>query len=180
MMGVDQTLIKVCAGTGLVVDLIGTAPADEVIQEDCCKLIALRADMDGLPMPENAKDLPYKTTTDYAHMCGHDGHMACLIACAAVVQSNLSKIPSNRGVRLLFQPAEECIGGAEPMIAEKCLEGVDEVYGFHNIPNFDEGDIRVCEGPFFAAVTVVKIKVVGQGGHGSTPHKLTDPITCAN
>jgi hippurate hydrolase len=66
------------------------------------------------------------------------------------------------------------------MVEEGCLDQVEEVYGLHNIPNFDEGDIRVCPGPFFAAVTVVTIKVKGQGGHGSTPHKLIDPITCAN
>ena len=54
------------------------------------------------------------------------------------------------------------------------------MYGLHNIPNFDEGDIRVCPGAFFAAVSVVTIKVKGQGGHGSTPHKLVDPITAAN
>lgn len=66
------------------------------------------------------------------------------------------------------------------MIKEGCLDGVDEVYGFHNIPNFDEGDIRVCEGGFFAAVTIIRIKVIGRGGHGSTPHKVIDPIACAN
>ena len=65
------------------------------------------------------------------------------------------------------------------MIKEGCLDGVDEVYGFHNIPNFDEGDIRVCEGPFFACSTTIKINIVGQGGHGSSPHKLHDPITAA-
>jgi len=66
------------------------------------------------------------------------------------------------------------------MVKEGCMENVDEVYGFHNIPNFDEGDIRVCEGAFFAAVTRVEIKIKGQGGHGSTPHKLRDPIAAAN
>ena len=89
-------------------------------------------------------------------------------------------MPSNKGIRLLLQPAEEGPGGALPMVKEGCMKGVDEVYGFHNIPNFDEGDIRVCEGGFFAAVTVVKIKVVGRGGHGSTPYKLTDCISGAN
>lgn len=53
------------------------------------------------------------------------------------------------------------------MIKERCLDGVDEVYGFHNIPNFTEGDIRICEGPIMAEVTIVKIKVIGRGGHGS-------------
>ena len=63
------------------------------------------------------------------------------------------------------------------MIKEGCLEGVDEVYGYHNIPNFDEGDVRVIEGAIMARVTQVKIKVKGQGGHGSVPHLLRDPIT---
>ena len=63
------------------------------------------------------------------------------------------------------------------MIKEHCLKGVDEVYGFHNIPQFDEGDIRVCEGPFFAAITEVRIRVKGQGGHGSSPHRVRDVIT---
>ena len=113
-------------------------------------------------------------------MCGHDGHMACLMAASSVITANRSKIPSNKGVRLLLQPAEEGPGGALPMMKEGCLDGVDEVYGFHNLPIFDEGDIRVCSGGFFAASTVVKIKIIGQGGHGSTPHKLTDPIAGAN
>ena len=94
-------------------------------------------------------------------MCGHDGHMACLMSCAQVFSANRSKIPSNKGIRLLLQPAEEGPGGAKPMVEEGCMKGVDEVYGFHNMPNFDEGDIRVCEGGFFAAVTQVKIKIIG-------------------
>ena len=65
------------------------------------------------------------------------------------------------------------------MIKEGCLNGVDEVYGLHNVPNYDEGDIRICSGPIMAAVVIVKITVKGQGGHGSTPHKVKDPITCA-
>ena len=176
--GVDKKCIKTCAKTGLVVDIYGTAPADK--NSKGCNLVALRTDLDGLPMPENNQSLPYKTQTEFAHMCGHDGHMACLMAAAQVFCANRDKIPKNKGIRLLLQPAEEGPGGAKPMVEEGCMEGVDEVYGFHNIPNFDEGDIRVCEGPFFAAVTIVKIKIIGQGGHGSTPHKLSDPISAAN
>ena len=56
------------------------------------------------------------------------------------------------------------------MIEDRCLKDIDEVYGFHNIPNFDEGDIRVCEGGFFAASSKILIEVQGQGGHGSAPH----------
>ena len=73
----------------------------------------------------------------------------------------LPKIPSNKMVRLLFQPAEEGPGGAKPMIEEGCLDGIQEVYGYHNIPNFDEGDIRVCEGGFFAASISIYIEIHG-------------------
>ena len=66
------------------------------------------------------------------------------------------------------------------MIKEKCLDGVDEVYGLHNVPDFDEGDIRACSGAIMAAITIVRITIKGQGGHGSTPHKLIDAISCAS
>jgi metal-dependent amidase/aminoacylase/carboxypeptidase family protein len=65
------------------------------------------------------------------------------------------------------------------MIKEGCLDNIDEVYGYHNIPNFDEGDIRVCEGPIMAAHSIVRVTVTGQGGHASAPHKIKDPITAA-
>jgi len=65
------------------------------------------------------------------------------------------------------------------MVKAGCLDGIDEIYGYHNVPNFDEGDIRVCEGPIFAQVNGVKISITGQGGHGSSPHKIHDPINAA-
>ncbi len=70
----------------------------------------------------------------------------------------------------MFQPAEEGPGGALPMIKEGCLEGVDEVYGLHNFPSFPAGQISVIEGPIYAEMTIVKIRVIGRGGHGSSPH----------
>ena len=76
--GVDETNIKTCAGTGLVVDIKGTGEIDP--NNKGIKIIALRADMDALPIPENNPDLPYKTITEYAHMCGHDGHMATALS----------------------------------------------------------------------------------------------------
>jgi hippurate hydrolase len=90
--------------------------------------------MDALPMEEKNHDLEYKSTTEWAHMCGHDGHMATIMATAKVIVSNRDKIPKNKFVRLLFQPAEEGPGGALPMIKEGCMNGIDEVYGYHNIP----------------------------------------------
>ena len=79
-IGVDEANIKVCAMTGLVVDIHGTAP--ESHDGKSIDTIALRADMDGLPMPENNPHLEYKTQTDHAHMCGHDGHMATIMSTA--------------------------------------------------------------------------------------------------
>ena len=77
--GIEESNIKACAGTGLVVDIKGTG---EGLPEGGVSMIALRADMDGLPIPENNPDLPYKSVTAYAHMCGHDGHIATLLAAA--------------------------------------------------------------------------------------------------
>ncbi|TNV78201.1 hypothetical protein FGO68_gene7263 [Halteria grandinella] len=172
--GIEEENIKPCAGTGLVVDIIGTG---EGIEATGVNTIALRADMDALPIPENNPDLPYKTITEFAHMCGHDGHVCTLLSAAQVMAGRRSGIPKGKKVRLLFQPAEEGPGGALPMIKEGCLEGVDEVYGYHNIPNFDEGDVRVVAGPIMAQVNIVKIKVIGKGGHDSVPHMLNDVIS---
>ena len=142
-------------------------------------MIAIRADIDALPMLEHNEGLDYITVTKYAHMCGHDGHMAMLLAATQVIWQERHKIPSNKTVRLLWQPAEEGPGGALPMIKEGCLDKVDEVYGLHNIPNFTAGQIRVCNGAIFAASTIVRIKVIGHGGHGSAPHKTRDPINAS-
>lgn len=104
-IGVRDDEIKVCAGTGLVVDLKGRAAptsAKKEKKEGTVDTVALRADMDALPMPENNPDLEYRTQTKFAHMCGHDGHMASLMSFTQVYCKNRDKIPSNKMVRLLF------------------------------------------------------------------------------
>ena len=88
------------ASTGLWVDIMGTGPADKKATGP--KVVALRTDLDALPMPENNPNLAYKTRTGFAHMCGHDGHMACLMSAAQVIAKNRQKMPSNKGVRLLL------------------------------------------------------------------------------
>jgi len=98
--GIEEENIKVAAKTGLVVDIKGRG---ELVPDDQgIKMIALRCDMDALPIPENNQDLEYKTTTSFAHMCGHDGHMTTLLACAQVVASNRDKLPKDKTVRLLI------------------------------------------------------------------------------
>eukprot|EP00347_Sterkiella_histriomuscorum_P014900 403359085 len=173
---IEESAIKQCAQTGWVVDIKGTAAPQEK-SEDTIEMIALRADIDALPIPENNPHLEYKSQTACAHMCGHDGHIATLVAAAQVLAANRDNIPSNKTVRLLFQPAEEMPGGAIPMIKEGCLEGVDEVYGFHNVPNFEEGDVRVKAGAIMAASNKLEIRLKGVGGHGSSPHLCQDVIS---
>jgi amidohydrolase len=136
------------------VDIEGTGEEQENIR---VKSIALRADIDGLKMKENNPTLSYCSKTEYAHMCGHDGHTATLVLAACILQKNRDKIPKGCKVRLLFQPAEETPGGAEPMIKDGALEGIDEVFGMHNIPNFKEGEIRIKEGPVMASICFIDI-----------------------
>jgi len=159
-----------CAETGLVADL-------HPDREGPC--IALRADLDCLPMVETTP-LPYRSVHEgRAHKCGHDGHSAILMGVASLLAERRGQIEGN--VRLLFQPAEEGVrgGGAKVMVAEGALEGVDEVYGLHNWPPFGHGEVRVCAGTTMAQTRELEITVVGKGGHGSQPQDCRDPIVAA-
>lgn len=101
--GIDKECIKDCAGTGMVVDIKGRGD-NQILshQKGTINVIALRTDIDGLPIPENNPHLPYKSQTDHAHMCGHDGHMATLLSAASVLAAHSDKIPKGKMVRLLF------------------------------------------------------------------------------
>ena len=90
-----------CAKSGLYVDIMGTGAPDKSGAPGP-KLVALRTELDGLHMPETNPGLPYASKTEYAHACGHDGHMACLMSGASVFCANRAKIPSNKGIRLLL------------------------------------------------------------------------------
>ncbi|KAL6045531.1 Hippurate hydrolase [Balamuthia mandrillaris] len=169
---------KKCAGTGLVVDIKGTAPPKG--DEQQVKMIALRSDLDALPMTEENFDLPYRSVNEgAAHMCGHDGHISMLLGAATLLLQSRDKIPSDVTIRLLFQPAEEGPGGAPVMIEEGCLEGVEEVYGIHNWPTMALGEMRTKEGPLMAHVSDLYITIRGKGGHGSQPQTTKDPIVAA-
>jgi len=94
-----------------------------------------------------------------------------------ILNKNKKLIPTGSKVRLMFQPAEEGPGGAKPMIEEGALDGIDEVYGLHNVPNMPAGHIRLKCGPMMAAIAGIKIKVTGKGGHSSVPHLFNDVIS---
>ncbi len=154
------------AETGLVVD---TAPGTD-------GGIALRADLDALPMQEHT-DLPYRSVHEgRAHKCGHDGHTAILLGVAAWLAENRDALAGN--VRLLFQPAEEGVrgGGARVMVREGALRGIREVYGLHNWPGFEKGTVRVAAGPVMASVDTFVTELIGRGGHGAQPQVCRDPI----
>lgn len=161
------------AETGLVADLrpdlVGKA-----------KTIALRSDLDCLPIDETT-DLPWRSVHGgRAHKCGHDGHTAILMGAAALLGSFRSSLQGN--VRLIFQPAEEGVrgGGARVMVEQGALDDVDEIYALHNWPGFPFGHIRVREGAVMAQTHTIHIEVEGEGGHGSQPQLCRDPIVAAS
>ena len=170
-IGIDKSSIRRIAKTAIVVDIKGKAP-----KSGYPKTIAFRADMDALEMTEENPLLEYQSKTKAAHMCGHDGHITCLLGGVCKILERINEIPEDKVVRLLFQPAEEKYGGAYPMIQEGCLEGVDEVYGFHNWPTYPEGMVAIKSGAMMSQVTVINITFIGKGGHGSAPQKANDPL----
>ena len=156
-----------CAETGLIADLDPGANGP---------VIALRADLDCLPMHEPT-DIPHRSIhPNKAHKCGHDGHTAILLGVADLLARYREEVGGN--VRLLFQPAEEGVrgGGAKVMVAEGALAGVAEVYGLHNWPGFPKGQVHVKPGAMLAQVHTLKLTIHGKGGHASQPQMCRDPI----
>jgi len=172
---IDASAIKPCAGTGLVVDIRGTKNIQS--KKEVIKSIALRADIDGLKMKEDNAGLEYASITEYAHMCGHDGHSATLLFAACLIQSQRHLLPKDTIVRLLFQPDEETLGGAELMIKEGCLNGIQEVYGFHNTDLFAAGLVGLKSGPIMQSIADIVIRVKGKGAHSSCPTMAKDVIS---
>ncbi len=143
------------------------------------KTIALRCDMDALPMSEQT-NLPYASKVpNMMHACGHDGHTAILLGAAkrfATERDFAGKIV------LVFQPAEEGGGGGRVMLEEGLLErfGIEEVYGMHNQPGLDVGSFAIRSGPMMAAGDRFVITMTGLGGHAATPHLARDPVLAAS
>ena len=154
--------------TGVVSDLkFGEGP-----------IIALRADMDALPLQEKG-NLSFKSKhKGIMHACGHDAHMAMLLGVAKTLSGYKKDLRGT--VRFIFQPAEEGKGGARYMIRDGCLDGVEEIYGLHVWNYQPAGEVGVKEGPVMAAADMFYIKIKGVGGHGAAPQGTVDAIVVAS
>lgn len=139
------------------------------------RTVALRADMDALPITE-ATGLDFASETEgLMHACGHDMHMAILLGTATYFAHHRDFAGT---VRLIFQPNEEKDGGAEVMVAEGVMEGVDNVMGLHVSPYLDLGTVGVRPGFMYAGVEDFKFTITGRGGHAARPDACIDPIVC--
>lgn len=157
------------AGTGIVATLKKGSGS---------RIIGLRADMDALPILEQT-GLPYASrTAGTMHACGHDGHTATLLAAARHLATDSS---FDGTLRLIFQPAEEGLGGARRMVEEGLFQlfPCDAIFAFHNMPGFPAGRFGMLPNGFMASSDTVLIKVLGNGGHGSMPHLTVDATLVA-
>lgn len=162
-----------CANTGVVGLIKGNLPSD--------KVIALRADMDALPIHE-ANDKPYRSKNHgVMHACGHDVHTSSLLGTANIL--NQMKDDFGGTIKLIFQPAEELLpGGASIMIKEGVLENPkpDYIVGQHVMPLIDAGKVGFRSGIYMASTDELYVTVTGKGGHGAQPHQNIDPVLIAS
>lgn len=160
---------KRMAATGLICDIPGADPSLE--------LMGLRADMDALGIPE-LSTVPYRSVVEgVSHACGHDVHMSAVLGAATALVRVAEEGALRRGVRLVFQPAEEmhpC--GALELIGQDVLDGVDSILALHCDPGVDVGHVGLKSGPITSATDPVRIHVRGAGGHTSRPHLTQDLV----
>lgn len=155
--------------------IVGMIRGDQHTEDQNC--VALRADLDALPIRE-ANDVPYKSTVDgVMHACGHDVHTSVLLGAAEILWELRNELP--QPVKLIFQPGEEQNpGGATYMIRDGALENpkVDRIFALHVFPDMEVGNVGFKEGLYMASCDEIHLTINGKGGHGATPHKCIDPI----
>ena len=140
-------------------------------------VVALRVDMDALPVEERT-GLPYASLNQgLMHACGHDIHTTVGLGVARILGPLAEQLVGT--VRLLFQPAEETAQGAAWMVADGAMQGVDALFGVHVFPSLSVGTIGVRSGSLTAAAGELEVEVLGEGGHGARPHQSTDAIWIA-
>ena len=157
------------ADTGVVGTLQGALPG---------RCVALRADMDALPVQEDT-GLPFSSeNAGVMHACGHDLHTAALIGAARILAAHRDQLRGS--VKFFFQPDEEGNGGAQRMINDGCMEQVDAVFGAHVAPELPAGTVAVCPGAAYAASNPFDIVVRGRGAHGAEPNLGADAIAAGS
>lgn len=158
-------------GTGLVCDIaLGDVGSRSPV-------VALRADIDALAMPDE-KDVGYRSTVDgVAHACGHDAHTVAVLGAARALAALAPRSDVAGTVRLIFEPAEESVpGGAVDVISEGWLDGVGAVFGVHCEPKLDAGSVGVHAGPITSAADLVELRLSGPGGHTARPERTVDLV----
>ena len=159
------------AGTGVVALLRGAFPG---------KTVAIRADMDALPIQE-INEVSYKSQkSGKMHACGHDVHVTLAIGAAKILAQFREEMSGN--VKFIFQPAEETTGGAEPMIAAGVLDNpkVDAIIGGHVWGSLESGIVEVLPGPIMASSDMIHLTIRGKGGHAAQPQTTIDPVIIAS
>jgi len=160
---------RACTDTGTLATLAGQATGEH---------IALRGDIDGLPIQEQL-DVAWKSNTPQRmHACGHDGHTAALLATARWLKQHEEHLPGP--VTLVFQPAEEGGHGAREMVAAGALTGINTIYGWHNWPAIEYGQAVCPDGAVMAGNGTFVIELQGRGGHASQPELCRDPLLAAS
>ena len=166
-MGISYT--DGVAGTGIVALIKGNNPIK--------KCIALRTDLDALPIQEENNISCKSKVSGVMHACGHDVHTTCLLGAAKVLNSLKSEFEGT--IKLIFQPGEEVLpGGASMMISEGVLANpkVDEIYALHVLPSMEVGKVGFKSGKYMAACDELYLSVVGKGGHAALPNQYNNPI----
>ncbi|WP_392565227.1 amidohydrolase [Utexia brackfieldae] len=166
-IGIDYRLTE---PTGVIAEIKGAKPG---------KTVLLRADIDALPVMELNDKIDYQSTiSGKMHACGHDTHTAMLLTAAKALYQIRDQLTGN--VRLVFQPAEEIAQGANAMIAQGVMIGVDNVFGMHIWSKMRSHQLACVVGPTFASADLLKVTFKGQGGHGSMPHDTVDAAMVAS